>query len=104
MCVSQVYSHKRYCPCEHGETVNVVTPLYPNPWRKKAWGAFTAFRVGWGTSLFRSSPQWRSVVTSGDYAHFDEWWGTFHYSRGWETMGDVLTRLAEVEGGGAHLC
>ena len=100
----QVYSHKRYCPCEHGETVNVVTPLYPNPWRKKAWGAFTAFRVGWGTSLFRSSPQWRSVVTSGDYAHFDEWWGTFHYSRGWETMGDVLTRLAEVEGGGAHLC
>ena len=94
-----VYSHKRYCPCEHGERVNVISPLYPNPWRKKAWGPFTAFRVGWGTSLFRSSPQWRGVIGSGDYAHFDEWWGEYHYSRGWETMGDVITRLAEVEGG-----
>ena len=94
-----VYTHKRYCPCEHGEQVNVVCPLYPNPWRKKAWGPFTAFRVGWGTALFRSSPQWRGVLSSGDYAHFDEWWGEYHYSRGWETMGDVLTRLAEVEGG-----
>ena len=25
------------------------------------------------------------------YAHFDEWWGPYHYSRGWETMGDVIT-------------
>lgn len=94
-----VYSHKHYCPCDHDEQVNVVTPLYPNPWRKKAWGPFTAFRVGWGTSLFRTSPHWKRVISSGDYAHFDEWWGEFHYSRGWETMGDVVTRLAEVEGG-----
>ncbi|EOD24145.1 hypothetical protein EMIHUDRAFT_116121 [Emiliania huxleyi CCMP1516] len=95
-----VYLHKKYCPCDHGERVNVVCPLYPNPWRKKAWGPFTAFRVeGGGASLFRRSPQWRAVVASGDYAHFDEWWGEYHYSRGWETMGDVLTRLAEVTGG-----
>ena len=94
-----VYTHKNYCPCERGERVNVVSPLYPNPWRKKAWGPFTAFRVGWGTSLFRESAQWRGVIASGDYAHFDEWWGQFHYERGWETMGDVLTRLAEVKGG-----
>jgi hypothetical protein len=67
-----VYSHKRYCPCESGERVNIVTPLYPNPWRKKAWGPFTAFRVGWGTSLFRRSPHWQSVVASNEYAHFDE--------------------------------
>ena len=26
-------------------------------------------------------------------------WGQFHYERGWETMGDVVTRLAEVKGG-----
>ena len=94
-----VYTHKNFCPCDHGEVVNVVTPLYPNPWRKKAWGPFTAFRVGWGTSLFRASPQWAGVIASGDYAHFDEWWGTFHYERGWETMGDVITRLAEIQGG-----
>lgn len=40
----------------------------------------------------------RDVISSDDYAHFDEWWGPYHYSRGWETMGDVLTRLAEEEG------
>jgi len=95
-----VYSHKGFCPCDHGEEVNVVTPLYPNPWRKKAWGPFTAFRTGWGTSLFRRSAQWQSVVASGEYAHFDEWWGEFHYSRGWETMGDVITRLAELDDAG----
>ena len=94
-----VYTHKHFCPCESGEKVNVVCPLYPNPWRKKAWGAFTAFRLGWGTSLFRESPNWTGVIASGDYAHFDEWWGQFHYDRGWETMGDVLTRLAEIKGG-----
>ena len=100
------------CPCTNGEQVNVVCPLYPNPWRKKAWGPFTAFRSsallrtadGSGsatlraTALYRNAPQWTSVIASGDYAHFDEWWGPFHYERGWETMGDVLTRLAEEAG------
>ena len=31
-----VYYKKRFCPCDGGERVNVVCPLYPNPWRKKA--------------------------------------------------------------------
>mmetsp|Transcript_10941 Transcript_10941/g.35942 ORF Transcript_10941/g.35942 Transcript_10941/m.35942 type:complete len:419 (+) Transcript_10941:129-1385(+) len=93
-----VFTHKFACPCEPGVTANVVTPLYPNPWRKKAWGPFTAFRTDLGTSMFRESPQWRAILASNDYAHFDEFWGPFHYSRGWETMGDVLTRLAEANG------
>ena len=93
-----VYHHRDACPCTNGESINVVCPLYPNPWSKKAWGPFTAFRVGFGSELFRQSPQWRAVLGSNEYAHFDEWWGPFHYSRGWETMGDVLTRLAEDVG------
>lgn len=91
-----VYSHSGACPCPPNTRANVVCPLYPNPWRKKAWGPFTAFRVDFGAELFRQSPQWREVIVSNEYAHFDEFWGPFHYSRGWETMGDVLTRLAEV--------
>ena len=124
-----------------------MCPLYPNPWRKKAWGPFTAFRIGKlrpyeaaagsassagassvdsaavgarggvasasgvgdavamgtageveGEALYLNSPAWRGVIGSGEYAHFDEWWGPFHYTRGWETMGDVLTRLAETAG------
>ena len=131
-----VYLHRAACPCPEGTRVNVMCPLYPNPWRKKAWGPFTAFRAAPlipyaavavaagavappptvevrtsakgapveagalasassasadGRSLFRQSPAWRAVMGSAEYAHFDEWWGPFHYSRGWETMGDVLT-------------
>ena len=51
-----------------------------------------------GESLYLNSPAWRGVISSAEYAHFDEWWGPFHYTRGWETMGDVLSRLAEVDG------
>ena len=141
-----VYLHKGACPCERGERVNVICPLYPNPWRKKAWGPLTMFRTGAlaasaagpaegsasaarargrgrrlggsagappaavasagsagerspaGTALYATSSHWRSILLSADYAHFDEWWGPYHYSRGWETMGDVLTRMAEVDG------
>ena len=93
-----MYLHTSACKCHAGETVNVVCPLYPNPWTKKAWGPFTAFRVDMGSALFLESPHWRSVIASPDYAHFDEWWGPFHYTRGWDTMGDVLTRLAEDTG------
>jgi hypothetical protein len=91
-----VYLHKEACPCAPGAEVNVISPLYPNPWRKKVWGPFTAFRRSLGAELFRESPHWRSILASNEYAHFDEWWGPFHYERGWETMGDVVTRLAEV--------
>eukprot|EP00962_Isochrysis_galbana_P029719 scaffold9553_cov114-Isochrysis_galbana.AAC.10 len=90
-----VYQHKEACPCDPGAQVNVISPLYPNPWRKKVWGPFTAFRTGLGTELFRESPHWRSILATNKYAHFDEWWGPFH-DLGWETMGDVVTRLAEV--------
>ena len=45
-----VYHHRDACPCTNGESINVVCPLYPNPWSKKAWGPFTAFRVGFGSS------------------------------------------------------
>ena len=51
-----------------------------------------------GTHLYLASPAWKGVISGYEYAHFDEWWGPFHYSRGWETMGDVLTRLAESSG------
>jgi len=33
-----VYQHKEACPCDPGAQVNVISPLYPNPWRKKVWG------------------------------------------------------------------
>ena len=90
-----VYLHRDACPCKAGEEVNVLSPLYPNPWAKKAWGPFTvrpvspvvvqrrccfalrgttwaafraqAFRVGFGTELFRRSAQWRAVVRAIAY-------------------------------------
>ena len=97
----------RACPCTAGERVTAVSPLYPNPWRKKCWGPFTAFRVEGGasaagarppattTSLFRRAPKWRQIVGTAEYAHFDEWWGPLS-ARGFETMGDVMTRLSDA--------
>eukprot|EP00965_Chrysotila_dentata_P044543 1480656-Pleurochrysis_carterae.AAC.1 len=38
------------CTCVGGERVSAMSPLYPNPWRKKCWGPFTAFRVDRGPS------------------------------------------------------
>eukprot|EP00966_Prymnesium_polylepis_P021587 496420-Prymnesium_polylepis.1 len=52
--------------------------------RLQAWGPFTAFRMNAllrtadsadsaslrATGLYRNSPQWRAVISSGDYAHF----------------------------------
>ena len=29
-----------------------------------------------------------------EYTHFDEWWGPF-VQRGYESMGDVMTRLSD---------
>ena len=93
-----VYKHRNACRCSGGEAVGMICPLFPNPWSKKAWGPFTAFRTSLGTDLFRRSPHWKGVIASAEYAHFDEWWGPFHYTRGWETMGDVITRLAYGSG------
>ena len=92
---ANTFFHNDACPCRAGEEINVFCPLYPNPWRKKAWGPFTAFRVDGneGIRRYRSSPTWQKALTQTEYAHFDEWWGT-----NVDTMGDVITRLAERTG------
>ena len=95
---ADTYFDRRACTCQHGEVVTAVSPLYPNPWRKKCWGPFTLFKGsitsqhGW--SLFRESPKWKDIVSEAGYTHFDEWWGPFT-QRGYETMGDVMTRLSD---------
>ena len=85
---------KSACPCTNGETVTAISPLYPNPWRKKCWGPFTAFRADVGAELFRRTPRWRELLSNPAYAHFDEWWGPFA-GRGFETMGEVMSRLSD---------
>lgn len=84
------------CPCTRGEEVSAISPLYPNPWRKKCWGPFTLFRAddGRGVRLYEQSPRWRNALSIGEYTHFDEWWGPFS-QRGFETMGDVMTRASD---------
>lgn len=77
------------CRCATPERVTAVTPFYPNPWRKKCWGPFTAFRLeryddngssneegndrgGWGGSngsrgaaeLYRDAANWREALQS----------------------------------------
>ena len=95
---ADTYGNRKACACTNGEVVTAISPLYPNPWRKKCWGPFTLFRGsiqsqhGW--RLFEESPKWREVVETHEYTHFDEWWGPF-VQRGYETMGDVMTRLSD---------
>ena len=93
---ADTYWHpKRVCVCEHGEVVNALSPLYPNPWRKKCWGPFTAFRTKQlGTSIFRRTARWREIVAEPAYVHSDEWWGPFA-GKGFETMGEIMTRLSD---------
>jgi len=62
----------------------------------QVWGPFTAFRVPFGSDLFRTSNKWKEILLTNDYTHFDEWWGPFRDELGWETMGDVVTKLSEV--------
>jgi len=101
---------------------NVVCPFFPNPPASKAWGPFTAFSTALGTRLFEQSPQWRQVLATPAYTHFDEFWGArvcttapqvpprchciLSLALGpyadaphlWMLMGGVLNRLAEGEG------
>ena len=90
----------RACPCADASLrATAVSPLYPNPWRKKCWGPLTAFRADAnGTSLFRTTPKWRSLLSTPQYTHFDEWWGSFGAlgGRGYETMGDLMTRASDA--------
>ena len=95
---ADTYFDRRACTCTNGEVVTAVSPLYPNPWRKKCWGPFTLFRSSivshHGLRLFLESPKWREIVATPEYTHFDEWWGPF-VQRGYESMGDVMTRLSD---------
>ena len=91
---ADTFWNKRACSCENGETISAMSPLYPNPWRKKCWGPFTAFRTKIGTELFRETPRWREMLSTPAYTHFDEWWGPFA-GKGFETMGEVMTRLSD---------
>ncbi|KAL1524044.1 hypothetical protein AB1Y20_018958 [Prymnesium parvum] len=89
------WNPKQVCVCTRGETVNALSPLYPNPWRKKCWGPFTAFNVRQlGTDVYRGTPRWREIIAEPSYVHSDEWWGPFA-GKGFETMGEIMTRLSD---------
>ena len=94
MVAADTYFDRHACPCTSGEVVTAVSPLYPNPWRKKCWGPFTLFRVSAGARLYRETPKWRDALATAAYTHFDEWWGPF-VQQGFESMGDVMTRLSD---------
>ena len=53
--------------------VSAVSPLYPNPWRKKCWGPFTLFRASMGLRLYEHARRWREALSTWEYTHFDEW-------------------------------
>ena len=91
---ADTFFDRRACPCTAGETVTAVSPLYPNPWRKKCWGPFTLFKASMGLQLFESAAKWKDALSTWEYTHFDEWWGPFT-QRGYESMGDVMTRLSD---------
>lgn len=91
---SDTFSDRDACPCTRNERVTAISPLYPNPWRKKCWGPFTLFRVDAGANLYAETPKWRAALATPDYTHFDEWWGPF-VQKGYESMGDVMTRLSD---------
>jgi hypothetical protein len=91
---ADTYGDRDSCRCREGERVTAISPLYPNPWRKKCWGPFTLFRVSAGARLFEETPKWRAALATAEYTHFDEWWGPF-VQQGFESMGDVMTRLSD---------
>ena len=100
---ADTYFDPRACPCTAGERVTAISPLYPNPWRKKCWGPFTAFRAAsgalpsqpGGAELFRRTHKWQQLLAMDAYAHFDEWWGPYA-GNGLETMGEAMTRLSDA--------
>ena len=94
MLAADTFYDRQACACTHGEHVTAVSPLYPNPWRKKCWGPFTLFKVSMGMRLFERANKWRDALSTWEYTHFDEWWGPFT-QRGYDSMGDVMTRLSD---------
>ena len=91
---ADVFFDRHACTCRGHEAVTAVSPLYPNPWRKKCWGPFTLFKTSAGLHLFERASKWREALSTAEYTHFDEWWGPF-VQRGYESMGDVMTRLSD---------
>lgn len=83
------------CICRQGESINALSPLYPNPWRKKCWGPFTAFKQApLGRDVFQQTARWKDIIAEPAYVHSDEWWGPFA-GKGFETMGEIMTRLSD---------
>ena len=68
---------------------DVMTPFYPNPWRKAAWGPLTIFKTS-HSSLFLKAERWHKTVTQPDYRHFDEFWGAYRH----RTMGHLIKNLS----------
>ena len=94
MVAADTFFDRRACPCMNGEQVTAVSPLYPNPWRKKCWGPFTLFKASMGLRLFERAVKWKDALSTWEYTHFDEWWGPFT-QRGYDSMGDVMTKLSD---------
>ena len=82
---ADTYHSHSVCPCTRGEAVTAISPLYPNPWRKKCWGPFTLFRTSAGVRLYTETVKWRDALSTPEYTHFDEWWGPFE-QRGYESI------------------
>ena len=60
---ADTYFDSGACACTAGENTSAISPLYPNPWRKKCWGPFTAFRTDGlpdAAQLFRKTKRWPS--------------------------------------------
>ena len=76
---ADTFFNARACACADASARSTaISPLYPNPWRKKSWGPLTVFRADAnGTALYRRTPRWRDVLATPVYTHFDEWWGSF---------------------------
>ena len=58
---ADTYFDSGACACTAGENTSAISPLYPNPWRKKCWGPFTAFRTDGlpdAAQLFRKTKRW----------------------------------------------
>ena len=68
---------------------DVMTPFYPNVWRKAAWGPLTIFKAS-HDSLFLKAVRWQKTVTQPDYRHFDEFMGAYRH----RTMGHLIKNLS----------
>ena len=69
---ADTYFDSGACACTAGENTSAISPLYPNPWRKKCWGPFTAFRTDGlpdAAQLFRKTKRWPHPRPDTEPAH-----------------------------------